>query len=44
MRDQGIDKKPGKRGFNGCGLLIFLLMVENLESSEMLKETPEVHP
>ena len=34
MRDQGIDKKPGKGEFNACGMFIFLPIVENLESSE----------
>ena len=44
MRDQGIDKKPGKGDFNACGMFIFLPIVENLESSELFKAAAKSSP
>lgn len=44
MRDQGIDKKPGKGEFNACGMFIFLPIVENLECSEMFKAAAKSSP
>lgn len=44
MRDQGIDKEPGKGEFNACGMFIFLPIVGNLESSEMFKAAAKSSP